>query len=77
MNISIAQYLICTIRVNVGGTGSYWEHFGSREWSRKELAGTSRRSNVATSQRRDVHDVESEKIEVNKRQRRDVSTSRR
>ena len=66
--------MICAIRVNAGGTGSYWEHFGSRELKCKELEGTSRRSNVVTSQRRDVG---STKIEVNKRQRRDISTSRR
>ena len=36
-----------------------------------KLTGTSRRPNVMTSQRRDVG---STKIEVNKRQRRDVST---
>ena len=47
---------------------------GSREQKCKELAGTSRRPNVMTSQRRNVG---STKIEVNKRQRRDVETSRR
>ena len=38
------------------------------------MIGTSRRPNVVTSQRRDV---ESTYKEVNKRQRRDVATSRR
>ena len=74
MSISIARYLICEICVNAGGTGNYWEHFGSRELKCKELVGTSRRPNIVTSQRRDVG---STTIEVNKPQRRDVSTSRR
>ena len=43
MRISIARYLICAICVNAGGTGSYWEHFGSRELKCKELARMSRR----------------------------------
>ena len=73
MSISIAQYLIYAIYVNTGGTGNYWEHFRSRELKCKELAGTLRCPNVVTSQRRDVG---STKIEVNKRQRRDVETSR-
>ena len=38
------------------------------------MAGTSRRPHVGTSQRRDVGSIN---IKVNKRQRRDVSTSRR
>ena len=74
MSIFIARYLICAICVNAGGMGSYGEHFGSNELKCKELAGTSLRSSVVTSQRRDVG---STNIEVNKRQRRDVSTSRR
>ena len=39
-----------------------------------KMSGTSRHPNVTTSQR---HDVGSTNIQVNKRQRRDVSTSRR
>ena len=74
MSISIARYLICEIGVNAGETGSYGKHFGSSELKCKELARTSRRTNIATSQRRDVG---STNIEVNKQQRHDVSTSRR
>ena len=70
MSISIARYLTCAIGVNASGKGSYGKHFRSSELKCKELAGTSRRSNVATSPRRDVR---STNIEFNKRQRRDVS----
>ena len=50
------------------------EAFWSRGWQCIKVAETSRRCNVATSPRRDVG---STYIEVNKRQRRDVSMSRR
>ena len=47
-----------------GGTGSFWEHFGEQ---RVEVQRAGR--NVTTSQHRDIG---STKIEVNKKQRRDV-----
>ena len=76
MSISIARYLICAFHVNAGGTGNYWEHFGSREEKCKELVGTSRRPNVVTSQRRNVGSTKKYKStsgNVAKSQRRDVS----
>ena len=69
----VAQYLICAIDVNAGEKGNFWKQFWSRRTQCIKTAPTSRRPHVVLSQRREVG---STYIEVNKRQRRDVSTSR-
>ena len=63
-------YIVCELQVERG----FFDVFWSRGWKCIKLAGTSRRSNVMRSQHRDFG---STNIEVNKRQHRDVSTSRR
>ena len=67
------------IQVHSSKKSSSWKHFWSNGDQGKKVAVTSRRSNVATSQR---HDVESTMQKSTSRnvvtsQRRDVSTSRR
>ena len=50
----IARYLILAFCVNSKWNGQFLGSFWSREKNSKKLARTSRRTNVATSQRRDV-----------------------
>ena len=50
----VARYLICAIDGNAGEKGNFWKQFWSRRRQCIKMAGTSRRPNVATSQRRDV-----------------------
>ena len=60
--------MICAICMNAGGTGSYWENFGSKELKCKELVGTPRRPNVAR-----LGQQTSRRLNVATLQRRDVS----
>ena len=63
---------MCAIGVNAGEKGSFWKQSGTeggsaQRWPERRDVATSRRPNVAT--------LGSTYIEVNKLQRRDVSTS--
>ena len=63
--------------MNADEKGSFWKHSeaeggSAQRWMERRDVATSRRPHIVTSQRRDVG---STFIEVNKRQRRDVSAN--